>query len=250
MHVSVKDLSASIRFYQTLFGAEPAVTKADYAKWMLEDPRVNFAISTNRQPVGINHLGLQVDTDEELRGMRTQLEAADARMLEESEQPCCYARSDKYWVTDPTGIAWETFHTLGSIPVYGEDTAVFNHGESIVPVENASAQCCVPAQKAAPDRTDLQRPLFMHGKLGAQQSARRSRYDEGFVRPRAMGDFLCLQFLDPAIQAGIVHRPTLLRHRLAIDPGEDPSPAPYEQNWRVWCAIGDESGHWETQVSL
>lgn len=147
VHVSVKDLTASIRFYQTLFGAEPTVTKTDYAKWMLEDPRVNFAISTHRQPVGVNHLGFQVDTDEELRGMRAQLEAADSRMLGESEQPCCYAKSDKYWVTDPTGIAWETFHTLGSIPVYGEDTAVFDHGESIVPVEGSAAQCCVPAQK-------------------------------------------------------------------------------------------------------
>jgi catechol 2,3-dioxygenase-like lactoylglutathione lyase family enzyme len=147
VHVSVKDLAASIRFYQTLFGAEPVVTKTDYAKWMLEDPRVNFAISTHRQPVGVNHLGFQVDTDEELRGMRAQLEAADERMLEESEQPCCYAKSDKYWITDPTGIAWETFHTLGSIPVYGEDTAVFDHGASIVPVERTAAQCCVPAQR-------------------------------------------------------------------------------------------------------
>jgi catechol 2,3-dioxygenase-like lactoylglutathione lyase family enzyme len=150
VHVSVKDLAASIRFYRTLFGAEPAVTKTDYAKWMLEDPRMNFAISTHRQPVGVNHLGFQVDTDEELRGMRAQLEAADARVVEEKEQPCCYAKSDKYWVTDPTGIAWETFHTLGNIPVYGEDTPVFNHGASTVPVDGAAAQCCVPALKAEP----------------------------------------------------------------------------------------------------
>lgn len=148
VHVSVKDLPASIRFYQTLFGAEPAVTKPDYAKWMLEDPRVNFAISTHRQPVGVNHLGFQVDKDEELRGMREQLEAADAHMVEENEQPCCYAKSDKYWVTDPTGIAWETFHTLGSIPVYGEDTPVFNHGASAVPVESPAAACRVPAGKS------------------------------------------------------------------------------------------------------
>src|ERR1700728_278123 len=156
VHVSVKDLPASIRFYQTLFGAEPTVTQPDYAKWMLEDPRVNFAISTNRQPVGVNHLGFQVESDEELRGMRAQLEAADARMIEESEQPCCYANSDKYWVTDPTGIAWETFHTLGSIPVYGEDTAVFNHGASPTPVPNeirTTAACCVPAGTTAPKST-------------------------------------------------------------------------------------------------
>jgi catechol 2,3-dioxygenase-like lactoylglutathione lyase family enzyme len=150
VHVSVKDLPASIRFYKTLFSAEPVVTQPDYAKWMLEDPKVNFAISINRQPVGVNHLGFQVETDEELRGMRAQLEAADARMVEESDQPCCYAKSDKYWVTDPTGIAWETFHTLGSIPVYGEDTPVFNHGESSVPIEKSTPQCCVPAQRTAP----------------------------------------------------------------------------------------------------
>jgi catechol 2,3-dioxygenase-like lactoylglutathione lyase family enzyme len=153
VHVSVKDLPASIRFYKTLFGAEPIVSKPDYAKWMLEDPRVNFAISTLRQPVGLNHLGFQVDTDEELRDMRAQLVAADARMVEENEQPCCCATSDKYWVTDPTGIAWETFHTLGSIPVYGEDTAVFDHGASIVPAEGSGSQCCVPAPKAPPAAT-------------------------------------------------------------------------------------------------
>ena len=150
VHVSVKDLSGSIRFYSQLFASEPVMRKDDYAKWMLEDPRVNFAISAHRQPVGINHLGFQVDTDEELRGMRAQLAAADAQLVEEKEQPCCYAKSDKYWVTDPTGIAWETFHTLGSIPVYGEDTAVFNHGVSIIPAESSGFQCCVPAAKAQP----------------------------------------------------------------------------------------------------
>jgi len=147
VHVSVNDIKESVHFYSTLFAAEPAVLKDDYAKWMLEDPRVNFAISTHRQPAGLNHLGFQVESDEELRGMQAQLKAADARMIQEDEQPCCYARSDKYWVTDPTGIAWETFHTLASIPVYGEDTAVFNHGTSAVPVAKeeprpATAACC------------------------------------------------------------------------------------------------------------
>lgn len=152
VHVSVKDLSASIRFYRTLFAAEPVVIQPDYAKWMLDDPRVNFAVSTHRQPVGVNHLGFQAESDEELRSMRAQLAAADARMLEEKEQPCCYAKSDKYWVTDPTGIAWETFHTLGRIPVYGEDTAVFNHGESTVAVAAAATGCCVPAETPQPAR--------------------------------------------------------------------------------------------------
>ena len=150
IHVSVSSLPDSIRFYSQLFGAAPAVEKHDYAKWMLEDPRVNFAISTHRQPVGVNHLGFQVDTDEELRRLQTQLQAADAQMIQEDQQPCCYARSDKYWVTDPTGIAWETFHTLGAIPVYGEDTPVFGHGSSIVPTSAQQAPCCVPAPKSEP----------------------------------------------------------------------------------------------------
>ena len=153
VHVSVSDLSESIRFYSKLFGGEPTVLKSDYAKWMLEDPRVNFAISTHHQPGGVNHLGFQVDSDEELRGMHAQLQAADAQMIQEDEQPCCYARSDKYWVTDPTGIAWETFHTLSSIPVYGEDTAVFAHGASTVPVGSEAVSnktaCCVPAAKSS-----------------------------------------------------------------------------------------------------
>lgn len=152
VHVSVADLGQSIRFYSQLFGSEPTVQKTDYAKWMLDDPRINFAISMQRQPVGVNHLGFQVDNDEELRGMQAQLQAADAKMIQEDEQPCCYARSDKYWVTDPTGIAWETFHSLDSIPVYGEDTAVFNHETSTVPTEATAAKagCRVPAVKQDP----------------------------------------------------------------------------------------------------
>jgi catechol 2,3-dioxygenase-like lactoylglutathione lyase family enzyme len=153
VHVSVDDLDESIRFYSTLFAAQPSVRQSDYAKWMLEDPRINFAISTHRQPVGINHLGFQVDSGEELRGLNAQLLAADSQLVQENEQACCYARSDKYWVTDPTGIAWETFHTLGNIPVYGEDTPVFNHGASAVPVEKQASTgrsaCCVPVEKTA-----------------------------------------------------------------------------------------------------
>jgi catechol 2,3-dioxygenase-like lactoylglutathione lyase family enzyme len=151
IHVSVENLDRSVQFYSTLFGATPARVETDYVKWMLEDPRINFAISTQRQPVGVNHLGFQVDTDEELRGMHSQLEAADSQLVQETGQACCYAKGNKYWVTDPTGIAWETFHTLGSIPVYGMDTPVFNHGESVIPTEGVSQKsaCCVPAAKAA-----------------------------------------------------------------------------------------------------
>lgn len=152
LHVSVKDLNESIRFYSTLFGAPPTAERADYAKWMLEDPRMNFAISTGRQPAGVNHVGFQVDSNEELRGLHTQLRAADSQLIQEDAQACCYARGDKYWVTDPTGIAWETFHTLGSIPVYGEDTAVFHHGASNVPLAYAArdAACCVPKTSSEP----------------------------------------------------------------------------------------------------
>jgi lactoylglutathione lyase len=151
VHVSVRNLEESIRFYSLLFAAQPSVQQADYAKWMLEDPRVNFAISTRRQPEGVNHLGFQVDTDDELRNLHAQLRAADALLTEENDQACCYARADKYWVTDPNGIAWETFYTLGSIPVYGEDTPVFNHGTSVVPVKST---CCTPTREVqAEERT-------------------------------------------------------------------------------------------------
>jgi hypothetical protein len=152
LHISVKDLHESIRFYSTLFATSPAVKQADYAKWLLEDPRMNFAISTTRQPIGVNHLGFQLDSDEELRAMQAQLQRADARMIQEDERACCYARSNKYWVTDPTGIAWETFHTLGPIPVYGEDTAVFHHGASTVPLVDAvrDGACRVPTPSSEP----------------------------------------------------------------------------------------------------
>jgi extradiol dioxygenase family protein len=110
VHVAVNDITESVRFYSSMFGAEPSVLKPDYAKWMIEDPRINFAISArdNGRGVGINHLGVQVDTDDELKGMRSQLAAADAALVEENAVNCCYAQSDKYWVTDPQGIAWET----------------------------------------------------------------------------------------------------------------------------------------------
>jgi hypothetical protein len=146
LHVSVENLDESVRFYSTLFAQEPTVRQSDYAKWMLEDPRINFAISARGQPAGINHLGFQLDSDEELRGMHTQLLAADSKLIQEDDQPCCYAKSDKYWVTDPTGIAWETFHTLSSIPVFGESTPVFNR-ESAVP---KTRECCIPAKTNEP----------------------------------------------------------------------------------------------------
>ncbi len=143
VHVQVDDLAASTRFYAALFGAEPTVTKPDYAKWMLEDPRVNFAISARGARPGVNHLGFQLDTDEELRAMRAQVEAADsASLVEQQGTTCCYAKSDKYWVTDPTGIPWETYRTLDSVPVFGVDDV-----PRAVP---ASSACCAPAPVAVP----------------------------------------------------------------------------------------------------
>lgn len=142
VHVAVSDLEQSIGFYSTLFGGAPSVRKADYAKWMLDDPRVNFAISLRGSTAGVNHLGLQVDTADELEGMREQLLAADRELVEEKDANCCYARSDKYWVTDPAGIAWETFHSLGTIPVYGEEATTHL---------DASARCCAPADQGKPE---------------------------------------------------------------------------------------------------
>ena len=152
VHVSVADLNDSVRFYSQMFGARPAVLKDGYAKWMLDEPHVNFAISVGRQPIGVNHLGFQVESDEELRSMQAQLEAADSQLIQEDEQPCCYARSDKYWVTDPTGIAWETFHSLTTLPIYGDDTPVFNHGTSVVPRNSIDSKsgCCAPSAKTDP----------------------------------------------------------------------------------------------------
>jgi len=132
VHVSVQDLKSSIRFYSCVFGAQPTVQKPDYAKWMLEDPRVNFAISQRAAAAGVNHLGIQVDSAEELTLLRQQVAAADIQARDETGANCCYARSDKYWVQDPQGVAWETFHTLGSIPVFGEHA------------ERADSACCAP----------------------------------------------------------------------------------------------------------
>ena len=139
VHVSVPDLAQSIRFYSTLFGTEPAVTKDDYSKWMLDDPRLNFAISQRGSTVGINHLGLQTDSDEELEGLHAQLQQADVAAHSEKEVGCCYARANKYWVTDPTGIAWETFHSLGSVPTFNGEP------QQDAPSSAAPAACCAPA---------------------------------------------------------------------------------------------------------
>jgi catechol 2,3-dioxygenase-like lactoylglutathione lyase family enzyme len=137
VHVSVNDLDANVRFYSTVFGMPPTVLKADYAKWMVEDPRVNFAISKRGLKAGVDHLGVQVESDTELTALREQVVAAEIVALDQANTGCCYARSDKYWITDPQGIAWETFHTLDSTPVYGET------------VNAESTACCSPAPMVA-----------------------------------------------------------------------------------------------------
>ena len=157
VHMHVDDLAQNIAFYTRLFGAAPTRVERDYAKWMLEDPRVNFAISTrgHHQP-GLDHLGFQVDASEELAELKARAQAADMAVLDEGSTTCCYARSDKHWITDPQGIAWEHFHSLGNIPVFHE----------------ASMQLSEPAARAARRRPRARWPhlpaapqalqLFLH----------------------------------------------------------------------------------------
>jgi hypothetical protein len=137
VHVAVRDLQQSIRFYSTLFAAQPTVTKEDYAKWQLDDPRVNFAVSTRGKNAGLDHLGIQAENEAELEEIGTRLAQADVALTPQKGASCCYAKSDKYWTLDPQGIAWESFHTLDSVPVYGEDTAARA-------AEPRSA-CCAPS---------------------------------------------------------------------------------------------------------
>lgn len=133
VHVAVDDLEANVRFYSTVFGTKPSVQKADYAKWMLEEPRINFAISRQGARKGVDHLGFQVDSDDELKVLRKQISDAEIAASDQPGATCCYARSDKYWVTDPQGIAWETYRTLGAAEIYGGETKP----------EDGSA-CCSP----------------------------------------------------------------------------------------------------------
>ena len=136
VHVHVEDLAKSIAFYSTMFAATPTRQEADYAKWMLDDPRINFAISTRGGKPGVDHLGFQTDTAEELAELKARASAADLALFDEGETTCCYASSEKHWITDPQGVAWEHFHTLGDIPVFTQRKAA--------PAGEASA-CCAPS---------------------------------------------------------------------------------------------------------
>jgi catechol 2,3-dioxygenase-like lactoylglutathione lyase family enzyme len=153
VHVAVQNLDASIRFYSQLFAANPTVVKPDYAKWMLDDPRVNFAISARGATAGIEHLGIQVENKDELSEVYDRLQRADAPVLEEGATTCCYAKSEKSWIEDPQGVKWETFLTSGESTVYGNDAAASSATACCTPAsltsqkETASA-CCTPDQKA------------------------------------------------------------------------------------------------------
>jgi catechol 2,3-dioxygenase-like lactoylglutathione lyase family enzyme len=134
VNVSVTDLDESVAFYSALFAAEPTVLKDDYAKWMLEDPRLNFAITTRGERKGIDHVGIQAEDKAELGEVYGRLKTAGRPLLEQGETTCCYARSEKTWVHDPQGVAWETFLTVGESPVYGED----------IELSEPKAACCSP----------------------------------------------------------------------------------------------------------
>ena len=141
VHVAVNDIANSVGFYSALFGADPVVLKPDYAKWMLDDPKVNFAISDRARSSGVEHLGIQVDSGEELAALAGRLKAAGEAIRDEVDATCCYARSDKAWVDDPSGVRWETFHTFGEATTYGED-------EPGLVARQAGASCGAGAGKA------------------------------------------------------------------------------------------------------
>jgi catechol 2,3-dioxygenase-like lactoylglutathione lyase family enzyme len=152
IHVSVDSLPESIQFYSTLFAAEPTVIQPDYAKWMLEDPRVNFAISQRGAELGLNHLGIQVESADELAEMHQRLDALESKVTEEPGAACCYAKSDKYWAHDPQGITWETFHTLDTIPVFGgppegQSSASACCPPVAKPESTTTSACCMPSPK-------------------------------------------------------------------------------------------------------
>ena len=136
VHVAVENLERSVEFYSVLFGREPTVRKGDYAKWMLEDPRVNFAISARGRPPGVDHLGIQVEARQELVEVADRLRSAERQLFDEGPVTCCYVNSEKAWVRDPSGVSWETFHTTGESTTYGESR---REGE-----KSESSTCCTP----------------------------------------------------------------------------------------------------------
>jgi catechol 2,3-dioxygenase-like lactoylglutathione lyase family enzyme len=150
IHVGVKDMAEGVKFYSALFGAAPSKQMPDYAKWMLDDPKLNFAISTRSGKQGVDHLGFQVEDETELNAMREQLRAADIAMFDEGETVCCYAESDKSWLQDPAGIAWETYQTMGDAQLFSDKAASDDSAcctPVSIPVVAASSGCCEPSDK-------------------------------------------------------------------------------------------------------
>jgi catechol 2,3-dioxygenase-like lactoylglutathione lyase family enzyme len=144
VHISVEDLDRSKAFYASLFGSQPSVVKDDYAKWMLDDPRVNFAISARGRAGGVDHLGIQGESAEELAQLSGRLKRAGETTIDQEATTCCYAKSDKAWVTDPNGVRWESFHTFGEATTYGEEEP-----DETRAIPAASSACC-GAPAAAP----------------------------------------------------------------------------------------------------
>ena len=143
VHVSVENLTGAVSFYSALFNAKPAVLKGDYAKWMLDDPHMNFAISTRGRQPGLDHLGIQVESQDELHEVYARLHQAGGALVEQGQTSCCYAKSEKSWIDDPAGISWETFHTTGDSTEYGDGS-----GEREARVAHGKS-CCAPETKAA-----------------------------------------------------------------------------------------------------
>ncbi len=141
IHVAVDNLGNSIAFYSGMFGTPPSVVKSDYAKWMLDDPRVNFAISARGAKPGVDHLGIQVEEAGELDAMRRQFADAKLTTFSEGETTCCYAQSDKTWLRDPSGIAWEAYQTMA-------EASLFNGGQSSLPQAQLPVACCAPTAQS------------------------------------------------------------------------------------------------------
>jgi len=144
IHISVEDLYKNIEFYSQVFNAKPSVVKDDYAKWALDDPALNFAISTRGNKAGLDHVGIQTDSDKELANMQEHLEAAGIKGIAQENTTCCYTRSDKYWVQDPQGIAWETFHSLESVPVFSDqELSALSKSACCAPgLPESNSRCC------------------------------------------------------------------------------------------------------------
>lgn len=141
IHLAVDNLQQNIAFYSALFQADPSVVHDDYAKWMLDDPRINFAISSRGRKTGVDHLGIQVESEQELTQIEEVLQRAALPVIEQKQAACCYSESDKYWTIDPQGIPWEAFHSLNTIPIFGKD--------SELPTDQATS-CCSPASGCCP----------------------------------------------------------------------------------------------------